>query len=499
MTVALRAATAADADAVASIWYSGWGDGHLGHVPEELVAIRTKESFWERVPSRIGDTTVAVVGDDVAGFVMVVDDEVEQVYVSGDHRGSGVAGTLIAEAERQVKSNGSRRSLARGGDRQRPRPPLLRTQRLDRRRRLRLPGDHRRRPDPGALPPLRQDRSVQLVWLLRSISPCSWEQGSPCSNRSSWRRPSRRLILTGVATVAVASIAGGVAYSAGRGGSAAGHPDVDAPVREAGHQHRRTASAVAQLLRRSARQRQLRRGQQLRQGSEVGRGRRQALAGHPHHTRGTKAILLDVDDTALATWNYEIASNWAFNPATNGTFVTEQRFPAVPGMVDLVKSAEREGYAIFFLTGRGAAQEAATLGNLTADGVGIDAGYPKPTGLRGRRGRPVHQAGGRGLPGVPEEGVRGRPERLLHHDPLQVGHPGSHRVPRLRHRRQLRRPVQRPQGRVRRPHLQAPQPELLPALILLSGGGRRQDGLEVRRAGSERTRSGRCAIDGSAS
>jgi ribosomal protein S18 acetylase RimI-like enzyme len=106
MTVTLRPAEAADVDAVASIWYSGWGDGHLGNVPDELVVIRTKESFWARVPDRIGDTTVAVVGDEVAGFVMVVADEVEQVYVSGDHRGSGVAGTLIAEAERQVKANG---------------------------------------------------------------------------------------------------------------------------------------------------------------------------------------------------------------------------------------------------------------------------------------------------------------------------------------------------------------------------------------------------------
>jgi hypothetical protein len=103
---------------------------------------------------------------------------------------------------------------------------------------------------------------------------------------------------------------------------------------------------------------------------------------HAHHTRQTKAIVLDVDDTSLATWNYEIASNWAFNPTTNGQFVTGQLFPAVPGMVDLATSAEREGYAIFFLTGRGAALEAATLGNLTSDGIGVDAGYPKPTTLR---------------------------------------------------------------------------------------------------------------------
>jgi len=100
-----------------------------------------------------------------------------------------------------------------------------------------------------------------------------------------------------------------------------------------------------------------------------------------HHTNGTRAILLDVDDTSLATWTYEIFSNWAFNPTTNGTFVTEQRFPAVPGMVEMARTAEREGYAIFFLTGRGAAQEAATLGNLTEDGIGIDAGFPKPTTL----------------------------------------------------------------------------------------------------------------------
>ena len=53
MIVSLRAATAADADAVASIWYAGWGDGHVGNVPDELVAIRTKESFWSRVPARI--------------------------------------------------------------------------------------------------------------------------------------------------------------------------------------------------------------------------------------------------------------------------------------------------------------------------------------------------------------------------------------------------------------------------------------------------------------
>ena len=37
---------------------------------------------------------------------MVVDDEVEQVYVSAAHRGMGVADALVAEAERRVRGNG---------------------------------------------------------------------------------------------------------------------------------------------------------------------------------------------------------------------------------------------------------------------------------------------------------------------------------------------------------------------------------------------------------
>jgi HAD superfamily, subfamily IIIB (Acid phosphatase) len=95
----------------------------------------------------------------------------------------------------------------------------------------------------------------------------------------------------------------------------------------------------------------------------------------------TKAIVFDVDDTTLATWNYEVASNWAFNPTTNAQFVTDQRFPAVPGMVELARAAAGLGYTIIYLTGRPASQEAATLGNLTHDGIGVDAGYPQPSTL----------------------------------------------------------------------------------------------------------------------
>jgi GNAT superfamily N-acetyltransferase len=71
-----------------------------------VVAVRTEESFGVRALERLADTTVAVVDGVVAGFVMVLGDEVEQVYVAADHRGSGVAGVLLAEAERVVALGG---------------------------------------------------------------------------------------------------------------------------------------------------------------------------------------------------------------------------------------------------------------------------------------------------------------------------------------------------------------------------------------------------------
>ena len=102
----LRPAQAEDADEIAEIWFLGWQDAHLGLVPQELVDVRTEESFGARAAERIPDTTVATVDGAVAGFVMVVGDELEQVYVGRAARGTGVAQALIAEAERQVKANG---------------------------------------------------------------------------------------------------------------------------------------------------------------------------------------------------------------------------------------------------------------------------------------------------------------------------------------------------------------------------------------------------------
>ena len=100
--IALRPATTDDTDTIARIWHAGWRDGHLGHVPEELHAHRGLDAFLERVPPRLPMTTVAEVAGAIAGFITVVEAELEQLYVGEHARGTGVAAALLERAEQQI-------------------------------------------------------------------------------------------------------------------------------------------------------------------------------------------------------------------------------------------------------------------------------------------------------------------------------------------------------------------------------------------------------------
>jgi hypothetical protein len=99
----------------------------------------------------------------------------------------------------------------------------------------------------------------------------------------------------------------------------------------------------------------------------------QYLEQHSKHTEGTPAVVFDVDDTTLNTYNYEIFSSFAFNPVTNADYVNNERFRAVFGMPELVNWAGSHGYTVFFLTGRPEAQRPGTAGNLEK------VGYTVPT------------------------------------------------------------------------------------------------------------------------
>jgi hypothetical protein len=95
----------------------------------------------------------------------------------------------------------------------------------------------------------------------------------------------------------------------------------------------------------------------------------------PHLSGVTPAIVLDVDDTTLNTFNYEIFSNFVFNPTTNATFVNSAAFPAVFGMPTLAGWATSHGIAVFFITGRPETQRPGTELNLTNVGYSVTSDH----------------------------------------------------------------------------------------------------------------------------
>jgi len=106
----IREATSDDVAAVVRIWHVGWADGHLGHVPPELVPHRTEEQFVSRTRNRLEDMWVAESQGQTVGFAVVKDDEVEQIYVDRTARGTGVAAMLLRKAEAEIRGAGYRRA-----------------------------------------------------------------------------------------------------------------------------------------------------------------------------------------------------------------------------------------------------------------------------------------------------------------------------------------------------------------------------------------------------
>jgi predicted secreted acid phosphatase len=172
-----------------------------------------------------------------------------------------------------------------------------------------------------------------------------------------------------------------------------------------------------------------------------------AWASHQHHGQGKPAVVFDIDDTLLNTYDYEIANQFGFTPASNAVFVNAGAFPAVFFMPELVSFAASHGYAVFFITGRRQTQTDATVANL------VSAGYAKPQDghLFLKPATPpsyLHCANAPTCTTIEyKSGTRAHRQRGLHD-----------------HGR-LRRPVQRPARRERRAPGQDPQPGVLHPLI----------------------------------
>lgn len=102
----VRDAEEHEIDALAKIWHDGWNDAHAAILPAALKRVRTLESFRERLLQALRTVRVAGPSGAPVGFSIIKDDELYQLYLSTEARGSGVAAALIADAEARLAGAG---------------------------------------------------------------------------------------------------------------------------------------------------------------------------------------------------------------------------------------------------------------------------------------------------------------------------------------------------------------------------------------------------------
>src|SRR5258708_29459644 len=98
----IRDAETAEIGPLAKIWHDGWQDAHARILPVELARLRTLESFKARVGAALASVRVAGDAGAPVGFCMLKGDELYQLYVSAQARGSGVAVALVVDAEARL-------------------------------------------------------------------------------------------------------------------------------------------------------------------------------------------------------------------------------------------------------------------------------------------------------------------------------------------------------------------------------------------------------------
>jgi HAD superfamily, subfamily IIIB (Acid phosphatase) len=88
-------------------------------------------------------------------------------------------------------------------------------------------------------------------------------------------------------------------------------------------------------------------------------------------TKPHAAIVFDVDDTVLSTYDmYVGAMHYRLDRPVKADWVREEKFSAVPGMVQFAKLAKKSGCRLDLVSGRPSVQTSATLANLAK------VGYP---------------------------------------------------------------------------------------------------------------------------
>ena len=93
-------------DVLAQLWHQGWQDAHAKIAAPGWTQARTLPSFRMRLAAALAETRAAGPVGAPSGLCMLKDDELNQLYVGRDARGSGVAAALIDDGEARLAARG---------------------------------------------------------------------------------------------------------------------------------------------------------------------------------------------------------------------------------------------------------------------------------------------------------------------------------------------------------------------------------------------------------
>lgn len=106
--LAIRPAQSVELAALARLWWQGWRDAHLLIVPEALAQLRTLDSFTARMAAALPRVRVLGLVGAPMGLHLIKDDELNQLYLAAEARGTGAAAVLMADAETHLAEAGVR-------------------------------------------------------------------------------------------------------------------------------------------------------------------------------------------------------------------------------------------------------------------------------------------------------------------------------------------------------------------------------------------------------
>ena len=107
--VNVRPADPAEIPRLAQVWYDAWRDAHANLLPAQLVRVRTLENFHDRLRASLEPVWVVGPLGAPLGLCTIRDDELYQLFVAAEARGTGAAQALLADGERRLAAAGATR------------------------------------------------------------------------------------------------------------------------------------------------------------------------------------------------------------------------------------------------------------------------------------------------------------------------------------------------------------------------------------------------------